>query len=832
MNSTINFGIDLGTTNSAIAVYEAGEINVFKNPRTLKQTIPSVVAFKGDRILIGEKAAELLQKESADVFGGFKRRMGSMDRYPLSGTGKTVSPIELSAIVLKELRTFVQSDTPPTAVVITIPAAFDTNQSNATKQAGYDAGFKEVILLQEPIAASLAYANRKNAPIEEGQWIVFDFGGGTFDVALTGIVDDEMKVLDHEGDNFLGGKDIDRAIVEKFIVPELERSGTFSGLLDKMRRTDGAYHRLYNKLIYLAEEAKIALSSIAAIEIEFDVVDDDGKSLDMVVSLSQQKLEEIAQPFIDKAIALVDTLLKRNQMERNEINNILLVGGTTYLPAVRKALSDSFGIHVNTSIDPITAVVIGAAYFAGLQVRKEVKEQKQSKQVSGPAAFQLQTAYERIVRTDDTSLLFKSSGEINNLTLRVTREDGGFDSGNIVLSKGGVLQLPLLPNVFNDFLLSVTDNHGTKLYEENIGITHGKFGIHGQPLPHPIGIEVDDPGTNSTYLDILFQKNAILPLRRTIVKKVADTVKVNSASTIEIHVYEGDIDSIPQANKHIGSIVISGKDLLRDLIKGSDIELTIEISESRDVKVAAYLVLTDQHFANTFSPSEVQFDGRSILQNLDLFKKNLLHRREQSERKGKYEEAGQIQKILQEIDSLRPQIMALSESDTTDEKYMLDGKAREIGKKIHELFSNSFLTKVTEDYFRVKQYFISKIMAQEILPEEIKSYEDVVSRERAFLQEGNITVIKQKIAQLEMMLRRSDAQRRYTNEELQLIYIHFKGLEYDNKQKAADLVNKGEKAMGQGDFISLYSVIAELAQLHNMETNADNYFANRKTGLE
>ena len=832
MNSTINFGIDLGTTNSAIAMYDAGEINVFKNPRTLKQTIPSVVAFKGDRIIIGEKAAELLQKDNADVFGGFKRRMGSMDRYPLTGSAKTVSPIELSAIVLKELRTFVQSDTPPPAVVITIPAAFDTNQSNATKQAGYDAGFKEVILLQEPIAASLAYANRKNAPIEEGQWIVFDFGGGTFDVALTGIVDDEMKVLDHEGDNFLGGKDIDRAIVEKFIVPELEKAGTFAALLENMRNTDGAYHRLYNKLIYLAEEAKITLSSISQVDIEFDVEDETGKSLDMVIPFFQHKLEEIAQPFIDKAIALVDMLLKRNRMERNEINNILLVGGTTYLPAVRKALTESFSIPVNTSIDPITAVVIGAAYFAGLQVRKEVKEQKQSLRQSGESKFQIQTAYERIVRTEDTALLYKTSGEINNLTLRITRGDSGFDSGNIFLSKGGVIQLPLLPGVFNDFLLQVNDSHGTKVYEEIIGITHGKFGIQGQPLPHPIGIEVDDPGTNSTYLEILFQKNSILPLRRTIVKKVAESIKVGSANTIEIHVYEGDIDSIPQANKHIGSIIISGSDLLRDLIRGSDIELTIEISESRDVKVAAYLVLTDQHFENTFSPSEIQFNGQSILQNLDLFKKNLLHRREQSERKGKYEEAGQIQKILEEIDQLRPQIRALSDNDTTDEKYVLDGRAREIGKRIHELFSNSFLTKIIEDYFRVKEYFVQKMLQQEILPEEIKSFEDIVSRERTFLQEGNITVIKQKIAQLDMLLRRSNAQRKYSNEELQLIYIHFKGLDYQNKSKAADLVNKGEKAMGQGDFISLYSVIAELAQLHNAESNADNYFANRKTGLE
>ena len=167
---------------------------------------------------MGEKAAELLHKEAGDVFGGFKRRMGSMDRFKVTSLQREISPIELSSIILKELKNFIQGHEIPDAAVITIPAAFDTNQSNATKEAGYAAGFKEVVLLQEPIAASLAYANRKKADMEDGKWIVFDFGGGTFDVAMTGIINDEMEVLDHEGDNFLGGKDIDRAIVEHFVI--------------------------------------------------------------------------------------------------------------------------------------------------------------------------------------------------------------------------------------------------------------------------------------------------------------------------------------------------------------------------------------------------------------------------------------------------------------------------------------------------------------------------------------------------------------------------------------------------------------------------------------
>jgi molecular chaperone DnaK len=137
--------------------------------------------------------------------------MGTAESFKIKSINESKTPIELSAQVLKELKTFVNTGDTLDAVVITIPASFDTIQSNATKEAGIQAGFKQVVLLQEPIAASLAYANmKKEREMKEGQWLVYDLGGGTFDVALIKIKDGEMKVLDHEGDNFLGGADFDQ----------------------------------------------------------------------------------------------------------------------------------------------------------------------------------------------------------------------------------------------------------------------------------------------------------------------------------------------------------------------------------------------------------------------------------------------------------------------------------------------------------------------------------------------------------------------------------------------------------------------------------------------
>jgi molecular chaperone DnaK len=193
MENTINYGIDLGTTNSAIAKFVKGEVIIFSNPQDFgRSTLPSVVSYKMDKITVGKKAKEFLEKDPKSVVGVFKRKMGTAESFPIKSINESKTPIELSAQVLKELKTFVNTSDILDAVVITIPASFDTIQSNATKQAGIQAGFKQVVLLQEPIAASLAYANmKKEREMKDGQWLVYDLGGGSFDVALIKIKEGE-----------------------------------------------------------------------------------------------------------------------------------------------------------------------------------------------------------------------------------------------------------------------------------------------------------------------------------------------------------------------------------------------------------------------------------------------------------------------------------------------------------------------------------------------------------------------------------------------------------------------------------------------------------------
>ena len=222
----IDFGIDLGTTNSAIAVYDNGKTKMYRTD-TQRETMPSCVMVTKKGFLVGDKAFAQLAKDKkkssanpdfvSNIFIEFKRTMGNAIKYK-TDSGSELSSEDLSAEVLKTLKSYVDDENVKSAI-ITIPAAFEMNQINATKKAAELAGLEYVELVQEPYAAAIAYGVESSN--KNGYWLVFDFGGGTFDSALVKVEDGIIKVIDTEGDNFLGGKNLDEAIVENIFIPYL-----------------------------------------------------------------------------------------------------------------------------------------------------------------------------------------------------------------------------------------------------------------------------------------------------------------------------------------------------------------------------------------------------------------------------------------------------------------------------------------------------------------------------------------------------------------------------------------------------------------------------------
>ncbi len=754
MENTINFGIDLGTTNSAIAKFVKGEVVIFNNPLDYgRATLPSVVSYRKDKILVGTQAKQYLERDPKNVLAVFKRKMGTAESYKIKATNESITPIQLSAEVLKQLKTFVNTGDKLNAVVITIPASFDMIQSNATKEAGHLAGFDQVVLLQEPIAASLAYANMKKAKeMEDGQWLVYDLGGGTFDVALVRIKDGEMKVLDHEGDNFLGGADFDQLIVEKLIVPKLSEQYSFDDLYTELTSASGRLNGVYHKLCHLAEQAKVRLSAVPSAEIEVNGFQDaTGEDVDIEVTITRSEFNNLIKPHIDRTLEMIKTILTRKSIRSNDVQYTLMVGGSTYIPFVRQRTEEVLQIPVNCEIDPTTAVAIGAAYYAATKP-KEIN--KPSTEASKVNALSIRASYNKASKEKDELFAARVTGNTDGLFYRIVRQDGGFDSGLKKLSERISEDLPLVDSAFNYFVLTVYDgqNNVVDTDMEPITINSG-FAISGQPLPEDICLEVDDldhPG--STRLVPIFERNAILPARKTATLPLTrNLIKGNEHDRIWINVYEGPQTSLPSANKLIGVIEVTGKMITRDVSKGSDIEITISMSESRDLTVAGYLTMSDQEFKNVFNPKVRDTNLDLLREHVGDLADQLDDELEAATEKEEYETASQLTKLKKQLAKVGEEAENLSDDDVTDKRYQLEDQKRKIAQELDAATKDKRINKIKELYTKVKEE------CQELLDtggndHERNTFRNIVAQEPSFLASNNPLRVQEKSDELQSIM--------------------------------------------------------------------------------
>lgn len=748
MDKMINYGIDLGTTNSAITKFMKGEIIVYNNPTDYgRNTLPSVVGFKKDKILVGSKAKELLERDPKSVVGTFKRKMGTSESFKIKSLGESKTPIDLSAFVLKELKTFLPPSEVLESAVITIPASFDTTQANATKEAGHAAGFKQVVLLQEPIAASLAYANmKKEKELQDGQWLVYDLGGGTFDVALLRVKDGEMKVLDHEGDNFLGGADFDQMIVDKIIIPHLNERFKFNDLENDFKSAKGSLNAKYYVLLRRAEEAKILLSTKSSAEIVVDGFEDEnGTDIDIEIILTRSEFNSLIKNSIDRTVDMVRQILTRNSLSPSEVQFTLMVGGSTYVPYVRNRVEETLQIPINCEIDPTTAVAIGAAYYAATKpVQEKQVVEKQAPRVS------IKAAYQKVSKEKEEFFTAKVSGDLLGLSYRITREDGGFDTGLKKLTERILEDLPLVENAFNFFKLTIYDatNNVVESDLDSIGINSG-YGISGQPLPDDICLEVDDEDNiGETKLFPIFQKNAILPQKRTITRSLNKTIVKNSnEEVIRINVLEGVHTALPEANKTIGLMELTGRDISRDVYKGSDIEITIEMSESRDITIAVYLNMANQEFKQTYSPKARHVSVDVLKIEAENLSEKLEEELEEATKNENYEMARELSGLRHEVESLEESVGSLANDDVTDVRYQLEDKKRKLAQAIDNVTKDKRVSFARTEYQEIKDKCY-KLLMENGNDHEQKDFNDIIAQESAFLSSNNTIRISQKSDEL------------------------------------------------------------------------------------
>jgi len=595
MRTKIDFGIDLGTTNSAIAKMENGKPMIVTTGRA--DIVPSCVAIQnGGRILVGDRAkiiyAQEQEKELRDgtkpnSFIEFKREMANPFTYHSTNLGRDISPEELSAEVLKTLKSFVTTEK-LNSIVVTVPAKFNIAQKQATINAGKLAGFELVVLLEEPVAACLAY--NMEAQQEKGTWLVFDFGGGTFDAALVKKdKDGMMRIIDTGGDNELGGKDLDLAIVDKLILPYLYENYNLSSFKTDKKKSEF----LRSVIKRFAEEAKLELSFQQSTDLlktypgDIDVKDDEGKDLCLNIDFNQDILHTLLEPNHQRAIDIALKVIEKNSLHKKDIDAIILVGGPTLSPVFQKMIRAQISDKIDTSVNPMTIVAKGAALFASTKDGIIGG--------GGDEEVVLDVNYESATIEPDTLINVKINKEKTKavlpekVKLNIERSDKGFNvQQDINTNKVALIELQLNVGVNNVFNFRLVDDKGNNLSCIPNSISFIPIHIPEATNNFFFGIEVWDKKKEKRVFKELKGLEKNKPLKNAVgvisdIKTPKQLVPGKSEDILEVRIFQGEENAEGKdsfLSDHVTSVIITGDDVEKVIPAQSDVEVTLRFDEN------------------------------------------------------------------------------------------------------------------------------------------------------------------------------------------------------------------------------------------------------------
>jgi molecular chaperone DnaK len=588
MRATIDYGIDLGTTNSAIARQEGLSTELLSGSDGL--LTPSVVHIDAEGVAqVGRSALERRASDPANTATEFKRLMGTANLISFPASGRRLSPEELSAEILKHLlaRARGRAGDAVEAAVITVPAMFQLPQCEATRQAAELSGLRYAPLLQEPIAAAIASVG--SADLREGNWLIYDLGGGTFDVSLVRARGGRLTVLDHDGDNHLGGKDFDRILARR--AAEVVRTAPGG---EVFRRTDAALAPAFERLRAEAERVRIALSDREQEEFNVEqLVQGDGGWLSARFTLDRAELEALIAPTISRTVTLCRQVLSRHGLRSGEIKRLVLVGGPTLTPCLPLILEAELGIEARHHVDPSQAVVVGAALYASTQ--RVPKEIRRPATVARPETLELELSYEPMTNDLQPLLAGKVVGERapGVWHVRINEVTGGFASEPTPLRDDGAfaLQLRLAPGALNVFEVGVyLDGAQVPAEGARFSIIHGTT-VAKPLLSQSVGVVLAN-NTVRWYL----RRGKALPLSANVTH--ATTVNLRrgqSGDAVRVPLIQGESEK-GDRNTIIGVLQIRAEEIERDLPVGSEVIVTLTVDEHSTTTAEAYVPLLKQTF--------------------------------------------------------------------------------------------------------------------------------------------------------------------------------------------------------------------------------------------
>ena len=593
-------GIDLGTTNSAICYYDGENTRVIKSSGEQRDITGSAIYIhKNGKRIYGAQALYLASLDPSNAGVLFKRFMGTGEKIEFKDSGVVLSPEECSAELLRQLFGYLPEDLrneEELGVVITVPASFNQMKKDATHKAATLAGFKNVALVQEPVAAVLSSLKHSK---QNGIFIVYDLGGGTFDVTIAEYTEGKVTLSASGGLEFCGGRDIDRAIWSEKVLPWLiERYS-----LPDNFNTSKEYSVLKNLSMRAIEATKIALSadetsSIFLSEMESRKEDLVGKSISIDIEFSRTELDTLLDKQIGDTIHCTREIMSNAGVTANDIERIVFVGGPTNYKPLREKVCFELALRSDTDLNPMTAVAEGAAIYA--ETIDWSDENLGNKPLNKSLAMNVDISFNYNARTANDYANIVCFTSSNDLMIAFKNTETGWLSKPDTLSNNAMFELPLNRMGQNTFVAQIYTKNGDLIELPNSKINVEKIiaAIEGIPAPNSIALEVLTKLRGATKPEYLFRQGDPLPYpETTILVKAGESVAMGSDESLNFNLYEGEIDYPISANRLVGNLQIKGTHFSSGSIPvGEEIICTYSVPASGNIRFDMYVPCIESTF--------------------------------------------------------------------------------------------------------------------------------------------------------------------------------------------------------------------------------------------
>lgn len=610
-------GIDLGTTNSVISMYDGTNTTVYKSPEQNDIT-PSAIYFdKRGNKYVGARAynnAPMNPENSALLF---KRFMGTSTKIHIKSLEKSLLPEECSADILKTLFGYLPEEirtSDDIGTVITVPAAFSQMQKDATMQAAEMAGIGKVALMQEPVAAVMSIIKAKPA---DGIFLIYDFGGGTLDIAIAEGIGGKVNLLSHNGIAMCGGRDFDRALMDTIVRPWLLENFD----LPEDLAINPKYKKLLSMATLAAEKAKIELSSrenaiISLQETELNIQDLSGEDIYLDIPITRDEYNPLIKNKIKESINATRESLDKAGLSANDIERMVFIGGPTQYKPLRDYVSYELGIQASMDVNPMTAVSEGAAIYAeSIDWTNTSRTRKKSNDILNIEDLGISFKYNARTSNDKAKFIVVLNKDIKNCELQIDSIDTGWTSGRIDITNHLSVNLSL-KNGENTFKYFIYQNGRIVKSQNNIfTITKTSMVIDAIPSSSSIGIEVQEKIGGVSVLDYLVRNGDKLPAKGKRIYKSTESLRAGSNKSIKFKIWEGDIENPVSDNNFIGLFEIKGTDFDSGIIQaGAELITEFEMLDSGLIVINVSVPSIGNSFnsdKNFYSRTSAQIDYAS-----------------------------------------------------------------------------------------------------------------------------------------------------------------------------------------------------------------------------